>query len=120
MGKKKKRKKNTKVLRKTVEVKQPIEIPVSDSEPQQTKQHFELSSFPMISLHEDYNVYRIVMEGEKTVVGYFGVFKSGIFNYIVVREKKEIDEALLLRFLKNVIRDSGLTPMLNPHMKEYL
>ena len=118
MSRKKKRRKNAKVLKETIELK-PIEIPVSDSEPQ-TKQHFELSSFPMISLHEDYNVYRIVMEGEKTVVGYFGVFKSGIFNYIVVREKKEIDEALLLRFLKNVIRDSDLTPMLNPHMKEYL
>ena len=35
MGKKKKRKKNTKtkVVRKTIELKQPIGIPVSDSEP---------------------------------------------------------------------------------------
>ena len=120
MSRKKRRRKNTKVLGKTPEATQPIEIPTLDSEPQSHEQHFDLFPFPMISLHEDYNVYRIVMEGEKTVVGYFGVFKSGIFNYIVVREKKEIDEALLLRFLKNVIRDSDLTPMLNPHMKEYL
>ena len=121
MGKKKKRKKNTKtkVVRKTIELKQPIGIPVSDSEPHQTKQHFKLLSFPMISLREDYDVYRILI-GEKTVIGYFGVFKSGIFNYVVVREKNEIDETHLLRFLKNFIRDSGLTQMLNPHMKEYL
>ncbi len=121
MGKKKKRKKNTKtkVVRKTIELKQPIGIPVSDSEPQQ-KQHFKLLSFPIISLFEDYNVYRILIAEEKTVIGYFGVFKSGIFNYVVVREKSEINETHLLRFLKNFIRDSGLTPILNPHMKEYL
>ena len=119
MAKKKKRKRNTKVLGKTLEAKQPIGIPVSNSEPQTQEQHFELFSFPVISLHEDYDVYRIVIKGEKITVGYFGVFKSGIFNYIVVREKNEIDEAHLLRFLENFIRDSGLTPMLNPHMKEY-
>ena len=60
------------------------------------------------------------MEEEKKTVGYFGVFKSGIFNYVIVREKNGIDETYLLRFLKNFIRDSGLTPMLNPHMKEFL
>ena len=122
MAKKKKRKRNTKteVLREAIEAKQPIKIPVSNSEPQTQEQHFELLSFPLVSLHEDYDVFRIVIAGKKTVVGYFGVFKSGIFNYVVVREKNEFDEALLLRFLKNVIRNSGLTPMLNPHMKEYL
>lgn len=118
MAKKKKRSKSTN-LGKTIGVKQPIEIPISVSEPQQ-KQHFELFSLSMISLHEDYKVYRIVTEGEKMTVGYLGVFNSGIFNYVVVREKNEIDEVLLLRFLKKFIRDSGLTPMLNPHMKEYL
>ena len=71
MAKKKKRKRNTKVLGKTLEAKQPIGIPVSNSEPQTQEQHFELFSFPVISLHE------------------------------------------------NFIRDSGLTPILNPHMKEY-
>lgn len=121
MAKKKKRKRNTKteVLRKTIEPKQPTKISVSNSEPQTQEQHFKLLSFPMISLHEDYNVYRIVIKGKNITVGYFGVFKSGIFNYVVVREKNEIDEAHLLRFLKNFIRDSGLTPMLNPHIKEY-
>ena len=118
MAKKKKRSKSTN-LGKTIGVKQPIENSISVSEPQQ-KQHFELFSLSMISLHEDYKVYRIVTEGEKMTVGYLGVFNSGIFNYVVVREKNEIDEVLLLRFLKKFIRDSGLTPMLNPHMKEYL
>ena len=120
MGKKKKRKKNTKVLRKTVEVKQPIEIPILYSETQSQKQHFELSSFPVISLYQDYDVYRILIEGEKTTIGYFGVFKSGIFNYIVVREKNEINETHLLRFLEKFIRNSGLNPKLNPLMKKYL
>ena len=119
MSRKKKRRKNAKVLKETIELK-PIEIPVSDSEPQ-TKQHFELSSFPMISLHEDYNVYRIVMEGEKTVIGYFGIFIiSGKFNYVIVREKSEINEAQLLLFLKQFIRKLGLTPMLNPRIEKYL
>ncbi len=122
MAKKKKRKRNakTEVLRKAIEPKQPIKIPVSNSEPQTQEQHFELLSFPLVSLHEDYDVFRIVMEEEKKTVGYFGVFKSGIFNYVIVREKNGIDETYLLRFLKNFIRDSGLTPMLNPHMKEFL
>ncbi len=120
MGKKKKRKNYTKteVLRETIELKQSIEIPILN--PQSQKQHFELFSFPMISLHKDYNVYRIVIKGEETTVGYFGVFKSGIFNYIVVREKDAINETHLLLFLKNFIKNSGLTPILNPHMKEYL
>ncbi len=120
MGKKKRRKKTKEVLKKTVEIKQSIEIPILNSESPSQEQHFELMSFPMVSLREDYDVFRIAIAGEKKIVGYFGVFTSGIFNYVVVREKNEINETLLLRFLKNVIRDSVLTPMLNPHMKEYL
>lgn len=117
---KKKRKKNTKVSLKTIEAKQPIEIPVSDSEPHQTKQHFKLLSFPMISLREDYDVYRI-LTGEKTVIGYFGIFiTSGKFNYVIIREKSEINEAQLLLFLKNFIKNLGLIPTLNPNIENYL
>lgn len=120
MSKKKRRKKNTKVLKETIESKQPIEISISDSKPQTQEQHFELLSFPMISLHEDYNVYRIVIKGEKTIVGYLGIFiQSGKFNYVIVREKSEINEAQLLLFLKNSIRNSGLTPMLNPRIERF-
>ena len=121
MGKKKRRKKTKEVLKKTIEVKQSIEIPVLNSGPQSQEQHFELFPFPLISLHEDYDVYHIVIEGEKTTVGYLGIFiKSGKFNYVIVREKSEINETQLLLFLKNFIKNLGLIPMLNPHMEKFL
>ena len=121
MGKKKRRKKTKEVLKETIEVKQSIEIPVLNSEPPSQEQHFDLFPFPMISLHEDYDVFRIVIAGKKTVVGYLGIFiKSGKFNYVVVREKSEINEAQLLLFLKNFIKNLGLIPTLNPNIENYL
>jgi len=120
MGKKKKRKKNQN-LKETIECRHPIEIPILNSEPQSQEQHFELFPFPLISLHEDYDVYHIVFEGEETTIGYLGIFiKSGKFNYVIVREKSEINETQLLLFLKDFIKNLGLIPMLNPHMEEYL
>ncbi len=98
MGKKRKKSK-----------KETIELAISVP---QNKQ-FELISFPLISLLEDYKVYRVVVEGE--TIGYFGLFSSGNFNYIVVREKSEINETQLLIFLKSFIKNVGLTPTLNPH-----
>ena len=55
MGKKKRRKKTKEVLKKTVEIKQSIEIPILNSESPSQEQHFELMSFPMVSLREDYD-----------------------------------------------------------------
>ena len=120
MGKKKRRRKNTKVLGKTPEATQPIEIPTLDSEPQSHEQHFDLFPFPMVSLREDYDVYRILITGEKTVIGYFGIFiTSGKFNYVIIREKSEINESQLLLFLKNFIKSSGLIPKLNPRIERF-
>ena len=120
MGKKKRRKKTKEVLKETIEVKQSIEIPILNSETQTQEQHFDLFPFPMISLHEDYDVFRILIEGEKATVGYLGIFiKSGKFNYVIVREKSEINETQLLLFLKNFIKNLGLIPMLNPRIERF-
>ena len=83
-------------------------------------QHFKLFHYPLISLCEDYDVYRIVIEGENKTLGYFGISKSGIFNYVIVREKNKIDETHLLLFLKDFISSIGLKPVLNPHVEKYL
>ena len=121
MGKKKRRKKTKEVLKETIEFKQSIEIPVLNSEPQSQEQHFDLFPFPKISFYDDYDVYYIAIEGEKAVIGYFGVFiQSGIFNYVIFREISEINEAQLLLFLKNFIKNLGLIPMLNPSIEKYL
>ena len=115
---KKRRKKTITTLTKTVEVK---DIPNPDYElKSQEEQHFELLPFPLISLCEDYNAYRIMIEGEKTTVGYFGLFiKSGKFNYVILGEKSEINETYLLLFLKNFINELGLIPTFNPYILKY-
>lgn len=115
---KKRRKKTITTLTKTVEIK---DIPNPDYElKSQEEQHFELLPFPLISLCEDYNAYRIMIEGEKTTVGYFGLFiKSGKFNYVILGKKSEVNETYLLLFLKNFIKELGLIPVLNPHILKY-
>lgn len=63
---KKRRKKTITPLAKTVEIK---DIPNPDYElKSQEDQHFELFPFPLVSLYEDYNAYRIVIEGKKQLL----------------------------------------------------
>lgn len=58
----------------------------------------------------DYKSYKITHKDSTTIIGFMGLYNSGIFNYVIY-DKSDMIETRLLIFIKKFIKELGLNPI---------
>ena len=71
---------------------------------------FKLISLYNLALYDDYKSYKITYKDSTTIIGFMGLYNSGIFNYVIY-DKGDMIETRLLIFIKNFIKELGLNPV---------
>ncbi len=77
-------------------------------------QYIENDEFKLILLSTlasyDYKSYKITYKDSTTIIGFMGLYNSGIFNYVIY-DKSDMIETRLLIFIKKFIKELGLNPI---------